>query len=113
VPNTGGLGGRRGIQSIGFAAAAALAAVGPVHLHHLDTSGAQLPADPSTVAAGALHPNPGHGAGAAHPILQPPISSLGGRKRCTPQQAAVAIQQRGNMDVFVGVDPAEHHPVHQ
>ena len=46
-------------NSIGFAAAPPLAAVGPVHLHHLHTGGAELPADPGAVAAGALHPNPG------------------------------------------------------
>ena len=73
-------GGPLSVQWVGLSAGPAVLAILPVDLNDLDALANQEPGQPSTVAAGAFHPNCLELAVAAQPAQQGRVASRGGRE---------------------------------
>ena len=62
---------------------------------------------PSAVGAGPLDPDAHHRAQRSQPAQKPRIAVAVRRERRRAQQPPRGVDRGGDMDVFVGVDPAE------
>ena len=102
-------GGGHGVDRVGLAVTVTSLAVGAVNLDDLDPGGPQEPGQAGPVGTGALHADPDHLAEAAQPAQQLGIAALADREGLHPQDPAVAVDRRGDMNLEVGVDPAAHH----
>jgi hypothetical protein len=104
-----GLRGPRGadsVQRIGLALAAAVLPVGAVHLHDPDAGAGQVPGQPGSVAARALHADQGYRPELAQPAQQAGVPQRRRRELAHPEQAADRVQRGGDVGVGVGVYPA-------
>ena len=99
-----GAGGGDGVDGVGLAVAAAGGAVGPVDLDHGDAAAAQVSGQGSAVGAGALHPGAVQHAEAAGPGQQLAVAGGGGREGGVGDLGAEGGDDRGDVDVLVGVD---------
>ena len=88
-----------GVERVALAAEPAIASVRSGDLPHLDTGCREVTRDPGSIAAGAFDPDPGELAEVAHPAQQRPIA----------QDRAVGVDDGSDVEVLVGVDPADDH----
>jgi len=102
-----GPGGPLSVQWVGLAAGPTVLAVLPIDLHDLDALANQEPGQPSTVAAGAFHPDRLELAVTAQPAQQGGMAGRLGRESGMTQQSAGGIEDGGVVEVLVGVDPAD------
>jgi hypothetical protein len=98
-----------GVQGVGLAAPAAVAAVGSVDLQDFDAGLGQVPGDTGPVAAGAFDADLAEVAKAAHPAQHGPVAGPGGGERLGPQHDRLGVDDRSDVQVLVGVDAADHH----
>ena len=96
-----------GVDGVGLAPPAAHLAVGSVDLDYGDACGAEMAGEPGAVGAGALHPDAGQRPERAHPAQHLLIAACVGVEAGGAQQPRRGVYDRGDMGVFVGVDPAE------
>ena len=96
-----------GVSAVGLAAAATRLAVRAVDLDDLDAVGGKPPGQPRPVGAGALDPD-AHDA-APGPQPRGEVRAAGGvcGERGRPQPPPGGVDSRGDMDVSVGVHPAD------
>src|SRR5512132_4394012 len=106
----GGAGGVLGVEGVVLAPAAPVGAVGPVNLGDLDPGLAEVAGDAGAVAAGALDPDQAHVTEAAQPADQGAVAGAGGGERLGPQQHPGGVEHGGDVQVLVGVDPADDNP---
>ena len=104
APGQDGVGGGDGVDGVGLAVAAAGGAVGAVDLDHGDAVAAQVSGQGRAVGAGALHPGTVQHAEATGPGQQLPVAGAGGGELGAGQQDAQDGDDRGDVDVLVGVD---------
>lgn len=64
--------------------------------------------DAGAVGAGLLDPDPLELTEAAHPAQQRPVAGAGGREGVGADYRAGLVDERGHMQILVGVDAAEH-----
>jgi hypothetical protein len=79
--------------------------VEPVDLDGLQPVGARKPGQPGPVGAGAFHPDALHWPKALGPGHQGDIAAGRGRERLGATQPPGVVQDRGHVQVQVGVDP--------
>ena len=103
-PGQDGVGGGDGVDGVGFAVAAAGGTVGAVDLHHGDVVAAQVSGQRGAVAAGAFHSGTVQHAETTRPGQQLPVAGGGGRELGAGQRHAQDGDDRGDVDVLVGVD---------
>ena len=96
-----------GVDGVGLAAAASRLAVRAVHLHHLDAGRGEVPGQARTVGSGALDSDTAHSAPRLQPAGELVIAAGIGRELRRAQQPPGRVDRGGDMNVFVGVDPAE------
>jgi hypothetical protein len=98
---------RDGVEGIGLAPPPARLAVGPVDLHHGDAVVEQVARESCAVRTGALDTDPFDLAEAPQPGEQPAVAGGGGRERLDAEQPADGAEHGSDVDVEVGVDPAD------
>jgi hypothetical protein len=106
----GSAGGVLGVEGVVLAPAAPVGAVGPVDLGDLDPGLAKVAGDPGAVAAGALDPDQAHVTEAAQPTDQGAVAGAGGGERLGPHQHPGGVEHGSDVQVLVGVDPADDNP---
>ena len=95
-----------GVDGVGLAAPPCLA-VGAVDLDDLDAGGGETAGEASPVGSGSFHPYTHQRAERAHPVQQLLIAAGVGIEAGAAQQPPHGVDDRGDVGVFVGVDPAE------
>ena len=96
-----------GVDGVGLAALAAGLAVRAVHLDHLDARRGEVASQAGAVAAGAFDADTAHGAPGGQPGGQLAVAGGVRRERRRRQQRPGGINSSGDMDITVGIDPAD------
>ena len=96
-----------GVDGVGLAVAAG-GPVGAVDLDHGQPAATQVAAQRGAVGAGAFHPGAGQDAEAASPGQQLPVSGGGSGERRVGELRAQGGDDRGDVNVGVGVDPQDN-----
>ena len=111
--HSGGVAGERGarrgfgVDGVGLAGAAAHLAVGAVHLPRAHTRRCEVVGEAGAVAAGAFDADAAHVAPGGHPGGQFAVAGARRRERRRRQQRPRGVNSCGDMDITVGVHPAD------
>jgi hypothetical protein len=108
LPVEGSSSGRLGVDRVGLSPAPAGLAVGPVDLDGQDALCRQKPGESCAVGARALHADPCDLAEAAHPAEELAVARSRGGQARRVEDLARRVDHRCDVDIFVGIDPADH-----
>jgi len=86
-------------------------AVGAVHLHYGDGVGGEEPGDLRAVGAGSLDSDSEDHAMRLQPVQQSAVAVRGGLELLGGQVTADAVDDRGLVEIGMGVDPTDHRYV--
>lgn len=104
----GGVGGLFSVDGVVLAAFAAVGLVASRDFEDLDPGLVEVAHNPGPVGAGALDADPGDVAVGAHPPQHCPVPGAGGGECLGRDDPVVGIDDRGYVQVLVGVDAADH-----
>jgi hypothetical protein len=104
TPGQDGVGGGERVDGVGFAVAAAGSTVGAVDFHHGDAVAAQASGQRGAIAASAFHSRTVQHSETTRPDQQPPVAGGGGGEFGAGKRHAQDGDDRGDVDVLVGVD---------
>lgn len=77
-------------------------------LEHRDAGEREVADNAGAVGAGLLHADALQLAGAGHPADERPVAGTGGREGVRTDDGAALVDERGHVQVLVGVDATEH-----
>jgi hypothetical protein len=96
-----------GVDGVGLAAPATVLSVGSVHLHHPHVTSSEVAGQPRAPRPTPLDTDRDELTEAAQPCQQAPVPVACRSKRRGVQDPTEVIDHRGDVDVLVGIDPAE------
>lgn len=106
-----GPGGINCIEVVVFALATPIGAVWSVDFQDGDTGFGEMAGQTSTVGSGALDANTGQLAELGDPGQKRPVARPSGGETTGSEHCFTAVEDRGNVELFVGIDPGEDNPV--
>lgn len=98
-----GVGGALGVQGVILTALASIGAIRCGDFQDLDTGGLEEAQQARAVGAGAFHAHAADVADGAHPGQHRPVAGPGGGKELHSQNPVAAVDDRGDVQVLVGV----------
>jgi hypothetical protein len=104
----GGMGRVLGIEIVVLATLATVLPVGCRDLQHLDAGLLQVAEQPRAIGAGRLDPDTPERPEGAHPGEHELVAVPGGRKRLASENLVMLVDDRGDVQILVGVDAAHH-----